>query len=285
MQQHKVISGYGEQFDAVGRHAAGTAAHFGFSGTALEWIEQCRSIIWRRILNLRVSMDALAGVDPPLAHRLGEVSDLLERGAYFDLQLGMEAGSFEIRKQQRYRLAEEWEDLVARTRSLPGFTDFLKPKGEAYFTSCEFGGMVVLLNVLGTNCDAFILGSSKGKFVTFRLEQMNEKLAKTLQKRLRETLQESGRHSRDARASEACYGHDRRDGMSTVLSVLWKKVVKPLFDFLDLKVCALYLTYANIQLTCRLKSRMTPRVSLTLHALVVPDRSSIIPSPPRCRPI
>ncbi|SJK99811.1 uncharacterized protein ARMOST_03122 [Armillaria ostoyae] len=185
---------------------------------ALEWIEQCRSIVWRRVLNLRVSMDELAGAKPDLAHRLKEVSDLLQRDAYFDL-FGMEEGSLEMKKQQRYRWAEEWE---------------------AYFTSCEFGGMVVLLNVHTTGCDAIVLGSNKGKLVVCPLEQMNENLATTLQTRLRETLQQSGRHSRDARASEAWYGHNRQDGMSKVLSVLWTTVVKPLFDFLDIKIRKLH---------------------------------------------
>ncbi|SJK99807.1 uncharacterized protein ARMOST_03118 [Armillaria ostoyae] len=235
VQQYRVISTRDIPIDLAANHAAHIAVHLGRSGVALEWIEQCRSIVWRRVLNLRVSMDALAGVEPTLARRLGEVSDLLQKGAYFDLRPGMEEGSLEMRKQQRHRLAEEWEDLVAQTRSLPGFTDFLKPKGAAYFTSCEFGGMVVLLNVYNMSCDAIVLGSNKGKLVVCPLEQMNEELATTLQTRLRETLQESGRHSRDARASQAWYGHDRQDGMSKVLSVLWTTIVKPLFDFLDLK--------------------------------------------------
>ncbi len=126
-----------------------------------------------------------------------------------------------------------------QTRKLPGFTDFLKPKDSAYFTSCEFGGMVVLLNVYNRRCHAIVLGSNKGKLVVCPLKQMNEKLATTLQARLRETLQQSGRHSRNARASEAWSGHTEHDVMSNVLSVLWKTVVKPLFDFLDLKVCSL----------------------------------------------
>ncbi|PBK75344.1 hypothetical protein ARMSODRAFT_386552 [Armillaria solidipes] len=237
VQQHRIISHSNLEINTMGRHAAFVAVHMGDSGgQALEWIEQCRSIVWRRVLNLRVSMDKLAGVETTLAHRLKEVSDMLQRGAYFDLRLGMEEGSLEMRKQQRYRLAEEWEALVAQTRSLPGFTEFLKPKDEAYFTSCEFGGMVVLLNVYKVICEGIVLGSNKGKVVTFRLSQMNEKLATTLQKRLREILQESGRPSRDARASQIWSGHAGHDVMSNVLSVLWKTVVKPLFDFLDLKI-------------------------------------------------
>ncbi|KAK0430715.1 CHAT domain-containing protein [Armillaria borealis] len=236
VQQYRVISRRMLPIDLVASHAAHMAVHLGRSGMALEWIEQCRFIVWQRVLNLRVSMDTLADVEPTLACRLGEVSDLLQRGAYFDL-LGMEEGSLEMRKQQRHRLAEEWEDLIAQTRSLPGFTDFLTPKDSAYFTSCEFGGIIVLLNVYGgsPSCEAIVLGSNKGKVVTFLLEQMNRKLATSLQKCLRETLQQSGRHSCNARASEAWYGHDEQGGMSKVLSVLWKTVVKPLFDFLDLK--------------------------------------------------
>ncbi|KAK0449913.1 hypothetical protein EV421DRAFT_1989731 [Armillaria borealis] len=235
VQQHKAISRRDMPIDLAANHATHAAVHLGQSGVALEWIEQCRSIVWRRVLNLRVSMDTLAGVEPTLARKLGEVSDLLQKDAYFDLRLGMEEGSLEMGKQQRHRLAEEWEDLVTQTRSLPGFTDFLKPKGEAYFTSCGFGGMVVLLNVYGGGCDAIVLGSNKRKLVVCPLEQMNKKLATSLQKHLRKTLQESGRHSREIRASKACSSYDRQDGMSKVLSVLWTTVVKLLFDFLDLK--------------------------------------------------
>ncbi|KAK0480319.1 CHAT domain-containing protein [Armillaria novae-zelandiae] len=234
VQQHRVIS-RSIQMNELGRQAARAAVHLGSRETALEWIEQCRSIVWRRVLNLRVSMDAVANVEPPLAHRLREVSDKLQRGAYFDL-LGTEEGTLEMRKQQRYRLAEEWEDLVAQTRLLPGFADFLKPKNGAYFASREFGGMVVLLNVYDTSSDAFVLGSNgTEKVAVCALSQMNERLAATLQRRLRKTLQQSGRPSRNARASEPWYGRDRKDGMSFVLSVLWRTVVKPLFDFLHLE--------------------------------------------------
>ncbi|SJK99794.1 uncharacterized protein ARMOST_03105 [Armillaria ostoyae] len=233
-QQHRVISRSNLSIHQVGRKAARAAVHLGFNEIALEWIEQCRSIVWRRILNLRVSMDAIAIVAPTLARRLGEVSEMLQSGAYFDL-LGVEEANLEMRKQQQYRLAEEWEDLVAQTRKLPGFTDFLKPKGEAYFTSCEFGGMVVLLNVYTTGCDAIVLSSNMAKVVNVELSQMNEKLATTLQTRLREILHQSGRPSRDARASRIWSGHAGHDVMSNVLSVLWTTVVKPLFDFLHLE--------------------------------------------------
>ncbi|KAK0449902.1 hypothetical protein EV421DRAFT_1989714 [Armillaria borealis] len=218
VQQHRVISQSSINMNTTGRHAAFAAVDSRDSGLALEWVEQCRSIVWRHVLNLCMSMDELAGVEPTLACRLGEVSNMLQRGAYFDLRLGMEEGSLEMEKQQRYCFAEEWEGLLTQTRLLPGFTDFLKPKDSAYFTS------------------SIVLGSNKGKVVTFRLSQMNEKLATTLQTRLRETLQQSGRPSRDARASQIWSGHAGHDVMSNVLSVLWTTVVKPLFDFLDLEL-------------------------------------------------
>ncbi len=118
VQQYRAIGG-DSLINGVGSRAAVMAVLFGDNGMALKWIEQCRSIVWRRVLNLRVSMDALANVEPTLAHRLKEVSDMLQRGAYFDLRLGMEEGSLEMRKQQRYRLAEEWEGLIAQTHLLP----------------------------------------------------------------------------------------------------------------------------------------------------------------------
>ncbi|KAK0193542.1 CHAT domain-containing protein [Armillaria mellea] len=57
-------------------------------------------------------------MEPTLARRLGEVSDRLQEGAYFDL-LVMEEDSLEKRKQERYRSAEEWEG------SLKPLFDFL----------------------------------------------------------------------------------------------------------------------------------------------------------------
>ncbi len=104
--------------------------------------------------------------------------------------------------------------------------------------------------------------------MTFRLEQMSNKTChRSANKLARDlALQESGRSSRNTGASRIWSGRAGHNVMSDVLSVLWKAVVKPLFDFLDLKVCALYLIYANIQLTCRFESHTTLRVSPTLHA-------------------
>ncbi len=97
VQQHRVISRFsfwstrmpgssfihaGSSFTHMGGYGTRMALRVGYSGLALEWIEQCRSIVWQRVLNLRVSMDELAGVEPTLAHRLKEISDMLQRGAY-----------------------------------------------------------------------------------------------------------------------------------------------------------------------------------------------------------
>ncbi len=81
VQQHRVISGSNTKIYQVGRQAALTAIRRGCSELALELVEQCRSIVWQRVLNLRVSMDALADVEPTLAHRLKEVSGILQRDA------------------------------------------------------------------------------------------------------------------------------------------------------------------------------------------------------------
>ncbi len=98
VQQHRVISQSRVKINAMGRHAAFVAVIFGDSGLALEWTEQCRSIVWQRCSQPSRVHGCVSRCGTYSGRRLGEVSDLLQRGAYFDLQLGMEEGRLEIGK-------------------------------------------------------------------------------------------------------------------------------------------------------------------------------------------
>ncbi|KAF8139602.1 TPR-like protein [Boletus edulis] len=62
----------------VVREAAAAALDFGFPETAVEWLEQGRSIVWGELLQLRSTHEELSSTYPNHAHRLRELSAALE---------------------------------------------------------------------------------------------------------------------------------------------------------------------------------------------------------------
>jgi hypothetical protein len=60
---------------------AATAISEKYLRTALEWLEQGRSVLWGQILHLRPPLDDLHATDPKLAAKLTSIATDLERGS------------------------------------------------------------------------------------------------------------------------------------------------------------------------------------------------------------
>ncbi|KAG9123070.1 hypothetical protein FRC07_000269, partial [Ceratobasidium sp. 392] len=98
---------------------------------AIEWLEAGRSIVWSQILQLRTSFDDLAIINPWLADRLKKTAFELEAA-------GSRVGTaeshpkhqedLEFQAQRHRRLADLWEELLAKVRQLPGFHEYLLPR-------------------------------------------------------------------------------------------------------------------------------------------------------------
>ncbi|KAL0563810.1 hypothetical protein V5O48_018253, partial [Marasmius crinis-equi] len=97
----------------LGSHSARAAVCNGSIATALGWLDQCRSIAWQKISNLRVSSTRLARIAPDLARELQVVSRTLEEGTFQDHLSGVGGDvAYEVDRQRRHRAAEEWNHLI-----------------------------------------------------------------------------------------------------------------------------------------------------------------------------
>jgi hypothetical protein len=176
--------------------------------TALEWLEQGRSIVWNQLLSLRTPVDALRQVDPTLANDLERVSITLEHASTGDSsmhdlshQSDQQLSSMEESAQHHRRLAEEWEHLGGRVRDIPGFESFLRPK--KFTQLCTFS-------------------YAKAEELHLHLNQ----LLSTACVRVRDT---------DIRAVKRAttFTHG---GFEFILSTLWLCIVKPVLDSLAVTV-------------------------------------------------
>ncbi|KAL0568252.1 hypothetical protein V5O48_013740 [Marasmius crinis-equi] len=238
-RQIQLVSGRGMKVRELGSCSATFAVFHGSIPTALEWLDQCRSVAWQKILNLRVSSARLAHVAPDLALRLQTVSQTLGGSTLQDQLsgLGDEAG-YEAVRQQQHRAAEEWKHLINKVRSVQGFGSFLRPKTAEQLSSLDFDGYVVVLNVQPLGCDAFILRGGTTDIQLCRLNRMHidEVIATSLHGKLQRAMKYySLSRGDESRASKPYRGQTSREIMAGLLSDLWDSLVKPILDFIRLE--------------------------------------------------
>lgn len=217
--------------------------------TALEWLEQGRSIVWSQLLSLRTPVDALRDVDPSLAENLLCVSRALEHAGsrhedFLDLPAeSSQRLSVEQIAQGHRRLAEEWERLVRRARDIKGFEDFLQPKKFAQLCSAAETGTVVVINVHKKCCDALALVAGLDEVVHIPLHNFSYEEAKGLHTSLKRILLATGaREPEDTRGTRVLAATTKNEVFQAVLSKLWVCIVKPVLDSLAFSVsCSYYI--------------------------------------------
>jgi hypothetical protein len=227
--------------DKVACEAAAAAISAEKYDTALEWLEQGRSIVWNQLLQLRTPVDALCDVQPALANDLLQVSKALEHSSSHGSgtqNLSTQSNdtiSLEEVAQGHHRLAEQWEVLVKKVQDIPGFEDFLQPKKLAQLCSAAVGGPVVVVNVHKDCCDALILMAGLDEVIHVQLDQFSYKKAEELHQSLNQLLLAADLRKRDTRHMRHRTANPDV-GFSTILSNLWLYVVKPVLDSLALTV-------------------------------------------------
>lgn len=153
------------QLSGLASTAAALAISAGKPELALTLLEQGRGILLSQALDNRADLTALKDSDPGLAADLERLRDLLDPAqptvtAGEAGQAGALAPSLAnagLSAQHRDTLAAEWDDLLARVRSVPGFDDFLMPPGVADLAARCAGGPVAVINLSDLRCDALIL--------------------------------------------------------------------------------------------------------------------------------
>ncbi|KAJ1300095.1 hypothetical protein OPQ81_002577 [Rhizoctonia solani] len=199
---------------------------------ALEWLEHARCVVWHQSLMLRSPLEELQSSHPELATRLRTISkklydmgsELPAAGAHF-----LDSVDSEQVGQQRRRLAKEYKDLLAKTRTLSGFEDFLRPTKANRLTRAAQNSLIVVVNCHQDRCDALIIMPGQDDIKHLPLPGFNEQKAQSARSNLETSLRRSGLRQRGVKM-RLLPGH--RDQIAIVLLALWNHVVKPILDVL-----------------------------------------------------
>ncbi|KAG6371198.1 hypothetical protein JVT61DRAFT_9821 [Boletus reticuloceps] len=203
------------------RDAAAAALDSGLPETAVEWLEQGRSIIWGELFQLRSSYEELSSD----SSRLCKCSPTLSEPTG---HLTTEPLQHEIDKHRT--LASERDKLLREIRRLPGFEQFfLWHKTFAQLRGSAHSGPIVILNAAESRCDALILLDSVDHALHVPLPNFTFNQSTHLQNILKSFIRRA-RVMRYDRVGKV----EKLDGVTweSILSPLWNCVVKPVLDAL-----------------------------------------------------
>lgn len=210
-------------------------------GTAVEWLEQERSVMWNQLSQLRTPADELRAAYPELADQFERVSHRLEHASPRKkpamnklMNRNAEDTSLEVQAREHRALALSREKLLAHIRSLPGIERFLLPKTIEQLTSSVHSGPVVFLNASKWRCDALIVIPGSDRVVHVPLPSITYEKVEQTQKRLGRLLEDHGLaipcdgSSRAARRVRHDISPD--EAFRSILSYLWQNVVNPVLE-------------------------------------------------------
>ncbi|KAH6917591.1 CHAT domain-containing protein [Coprinopsis sp. MPI-PUGE-AT-0042] len=135
-----------------------------------------------------------------------------------------------------YLLVEEWLKAGNELRSDPIYKDLFQPYSFNHIAQSARNNPVVMISLWGSRCDALILFDAE-RSKSIGLEGMTEELAAALQSKFRGGLQTDHFRSRGDEASDerGTMPAPNIPDIQKVLSVLWRVVVKPIFDAMELQ--------------------------------------------------
>jgi hypothetical protein len=194
------------------------------TATAIELLEQGRSVFWTQLLRLRSPQDVAPVEDT------AQIDHLVQ----------------ELRKTEdtdwagRRRKAEELDELIISIRKKSGYEHFMAPRPFADLMTAIDGldGHVVILIPSDSVCDVVILGAAGGSSHThLRLPSVNVESLQMMSDSLRSAADHE-RRGDDARGMKkvpptAKAGPSRDE---VVLRKLWDTLVKPIVEALQLTV-------------------------------------------------
>ncbi|KDR86154.1 hypothetical protein GALMADRAFT_109669 [Galerina marginata CBS 339.88] len=216
--------------------AAAAACQLGKPGLALEWLEQGRCVIWSQLNDLRSPLDDLRESHPTIADEIRSVSTALE---YAGSRRETNTTDDLLQKMTQQdevtthvKLAQKWDELLAKVRGIHGYEDFLRPP--SYLTllrSIPNTGPVIVINVHKNRCDALALIAGAEKPHHIPLPLFSRSKADYLHNLLKSQLQVSGYRNPELNARGMRY-ESTGSCVKDVLQQLWSFVVKPILDSL-----------------------------------------------------
>ncbi|KAG8697702.1 hypothetical protein FRC09_007690, partial [Ceratobasidium sp. 395] len=216
--------------DRLAIEAAALAISLRKYNTALEWLEQGRSIIWGQLLQLRTPLDQLSAVDPSLAEEFRQVTQDLERMfAENDLPITLSSNRFSVEhiSQRHRRLVENREQLITQIRTLPDLHDFLEPRKASHLVAAARNGPIVIIHTHESGCHALVICPQAKDIRGIPLPDLKQHRLVTARNELMRSLEILGRTSR-----QIVYLPEEEYTIEGTLGMLWSDLVKPVLDTL-----------------------------------------------------
>ncbi|KAF8549931.1 hypothetical protein OG21DRAFT_1552455, partial [Imleria badia] len=227
------------------REAAAAALDSELPETAVEWLEQGRSVVWGELFQLRSSYEELSVTHPDHARKLRELSATLEYASATREKssvLSEQSSSATLsateslkQKAENHRaLAIERDKLLQEIRAFPGFEQFLLHKEFSQLRASAHSGPVVILDAAESRCDALIILADLDHVIHVPLLSFPFQRSMGLQNMLEKLLG----HARVIRSDDRKGDPAPLRGVSweSLLSTLWNGVVKPVLDALAFSV-------------------------------------------------
>ena len=242
--------------DGLARDAARCAIRSGHIDKAIELLEAGRSIFWSQVLSLRSPFDQLHKIAPELADKLQNIATKLEVGSYRDVLSEIldnrKKLTIDQEAAQLNRLDEEWDQSIHEVRKLSGFEDFLHPPRSSSLKAAASEHPVVILIANDDESHCLIMTSTIIHHIP--LPNLGTPMLKTLVRIIQKAcsqspisqslideiqdknikLPEEERAGRPASSSTQLRSSE--DWFKLVLRKLWDELVRPVIDFLDIKV-------------------------------------------------
>jgi tetratricopeptide (TPR) repeat protein len=204
--------------------------------TAVELLEQGRSVLWNQALNLRSDLARLAEKSPALAERLDNLRKFLDTPAA-GLAQQRDDNTLEARAadegldviDRRRQKARDWDTALLEARALDGFEHFLTaPRYSELAASQTAEGPTVVVNASPYGCHALIIAADSARPELVSLPGMTIESALIQADKLGGTLHEA--------LNPLHAGHDwsrLQQAVFEVLGWLWDTVTEPVLAALD----------------------------------------------------
>ncbi|MEW1723520.1 CHAT domain-containing protein [Streptomyces sp. NPDC093109] len=218
------------QLPLLASDAAAASIAAGDLRGAVRLLEQGRSVIWSQLLQTRTDRNALHAALPLLAEEFDAICADLEGNwpGPDSTHTGVpENGS------RRWGLSEQFDDILARIRRQPEFTDFLEPPSFELLHRAANEGPVAIINISSHRCDALLLTSTPGED-PIRLVKLPRVTAKDIELSTADFLDAIGRLNRPGLALGPVEAHSLGTRVTDTLHRLWEDIAEPVLAALGL---------------------------------------------------
>ncbi|QRV95449.1 CHAT domain protein [Ceratobasidium sp. AG-Ba] len=226
-QRHKNLN----RVNDLSTEAAAWAISTHHYDLALEWLEQGRSVVWAQALQLRDEFKDLLSAEPELAHKLYNIAFQLDTVGSIPtsktpiLEPIMSPLS---RAQCHHQLARDWDALVARARTLPGFESFLLPLKSSELKRAATDGPIVIVNTHQTRWDALAILPQQEEIIHVPLTQFSQVKLGQLNEQIPLLMAQEG-NPRNTQGSTC----STSEGIAKLPALLWSHIVKPVLGALS----------------------------------------------------